>query len=180
MIVPEETGTEYSKLVARAQHLSRDKFVAERPHPALLLFGAGQAPNVGPSLAKTTSGFATVIPGVTSMAKAPKPQHVYDVVKRPGANAFALMVTVGRATNNDVVLVDGAVSKFHLSFTQRDGKWLVTDSSTHGTWLDGNKLVRGAATPIESTAMLTLARQLSLCFLSAEDLFSYLVTGRLD
>src|SRR5581483_7527233 len=166
---PEEPGAiDYRELVARAQHLSREKFIAERTAPVLLLFSGGAAPS-DPSTAKTTAGFATVIPGVTSQAHAPKPLKIYEVAKRKGANAFDHMITLGRAPNNDIVLLDASVSKFHLSFTRREEAWLVTDSSTHGTWLGGAKLERGVATPIESAAALSLARSVALRFLSPED-----------
>jgi hypothetical protein len=178
---PNESGRfggpeSYRLLVARAQHLTREEFIAERKDPVLLQYGEIASPD-GKGVGKTASGFQTVIPGVTTHSKRPRPLQIFSLMKRPGANAFSHMVTVGRAHNNDIVLAEAAISKFHLSFTQRDGAWHVTDSSTHGTLLGQTKLKKGEAVRVESGSILVLSRTVSLRFLSPEDLFAFLVTG---
>lgn len=58
-------------------------------------------------------------------------------------NPFAMGVTVGRVENNDVVVDDASVSRFHawLQLDERAGKWSLTDAeSKNGTWLDGVQL----------------------------------------
>jgi hypothetical protein len=171
-----ETGASWSELVARAQHLTREQFIQERRAPVLLVLGEANLLEAK-GVAKTASGFKTMIPGVTTASNTPRPLQVFELAKRPGANAFSHMITVGRAHNNDVVIPDAAVSKFHLSFTQREGVWNVTDSSTHGTWIGATKLEKGLGTRIESGVTLSLARAVLVRFLSPEDLFAYLVTG---
>ncbi len=58
-------------------------------------------------------------------------------------NAFALGITVGRTENNDVVLPDQSVSRFHAYFQldSRLGGWKLVDAeSKNGTWVGALKL----------------------------------------
>ena len=65
---------------------------------------------------------------------------VYPLAKKPGA-AFSDMITVGRTGNNDVVLNDVTVSRFHAYFKPGKQRWIVSDQgSKNGTKLAGAKL----------------------------------------
>lgn len=57
-------------------------------------------------------------------------------------NAFVRRVTVGRTSNNDVVLDDSSVSRFHAWFEREDfGEWFIADAgSRNGTWVQSRKL----------------------------------------
>lgn len=58
-------------------------------------------------------------------------------------NPFAMGVTVGRVENNDLVVDDGSVSRFHawLQQDERSSEWSLTDAeSKNGTWVDGAQL----------------------------------------
>jgi hypothetical protein len=57
-------------------------------------------------------------------------------------DAFPDMVTVGRTANNDVVLPDISISKFHAFFrlSGRERAHLVDAGSKNGTWLNGVRL----------------------------------------
>src|SRR5262245_52871916 len=62
--------------------------------------------------------------------------EVHLLHKREGANPFAAMVTIGRASNNDVVLEDPGVSKFHAYVRASGAEWLITDAgSLNGTFV---------------------------------------------
>lgn len=65
-------------------------------------------------------------------------------------NAFSLGVTVGRVDNNDLVLQDDSVSRFHAYFRLDDRQgWFVTDAeSRNGTWVDGVKLAPNERAPV--------------------------------
>jgi hypothetical protein len=59
------------------------------------------------------------------------------------ANAFAMGITLGRTENNDVVLSDNSVSRFHAYFMKeaRTQQWKLVDAeSKNGTWLNSLKL----------------------------------------
>jgi hypothetical protein len=61
---------------------------------------------------------------------------------RGSANPFAMGITIGRVDNNDIVVDDGSVSRFHcwLQLDERTHQWSLTDAeSKNGTWVDGVK-----------------------------------------
>lgn len=66
---------------------------------------------------------------------------LFRVDKRT-TNAFPMGVAVGRTENNDIVLADNSVSRFHAWFQKdRNGQWSLTDAdSTGGTFVGGNRL----------------------------------------
>ena len=58
-------------------------------------------------------------------------------------NAFAMGVTVGRTDNNDIVVDDSSVSRFHAYFsrTRAPSTWKLVDAeSKNGTWVGPLKL----------------------------------------
>ena len=67
---------------------------------------------------------------------------VFPVVKTR-ENAFGRGITVGRTGNNDVVLEDGTVSRFHAWFQREEhGGYLLTDAgSKNGTFVAGVRLL---------------------------------------
>jgi hypothetical protein len=75
---------------------------------------------------------------------------------------FPHMITVGRALNNDLVVVDDSVSKLHAYFqklpgTQRLG--LIDSGSTNGTWLDDHRLPpEGAPLEVKAGSRLRFGR----------------------
>jgi hypothetical protein len=74
------------------------------------------------------------------------PQVIRVEKAHKAQNAFALGVTVGRVENNDIVVVDDSVSRFHAYFQwdERTHAWLITDAeSKNGTWVGEVKLGAG-------------------------------------
>jgi hypothetical protein len=59
-------------------------------------------------------------------------------VRATGRSPFPHMITVGRTKNNDVILSDIGVSKFHAFFKEEGGKVLLQDAeSRNGTFASG-------------------------------------------
>ncbi|AGC46176.1 FHA domain-containing protein [Myxococcus stipitatus DSM 14675] len=76
---------------------------------------------------------------------------VFSVLKSQ-TNAFGRGVTVGRTGNNDVVLDDSSVSRFHawLARDESQAKFLLTDAgSKNGSWLGGVRLTPRKAVSVE-------------------------------
>jgi len=91
---------------------------------------------------------------------------VHPVVKRPGGN-FAKMILIGRADNNDLVLRQPHVSKFHAYFHQRDDIWQLTDArSSNGTEVDGRALPTGGSAALGNFNELSFAGELKGYFVS--------------
>jgi hypothetical protein len=151
--------------------LSREAFFKTHPDPFLIQLSEGSGANAN----VRTTVFSTVVMSADQLA--PKNRDgvwVYEIRKRAGANAFALMVTLGRARNNDIVIDDGSVSKFHATFTKNpDGRWALTDKSTNGTRLDGVKLTKDKAAPLGSGSVITIAHSVEVVFYPAEAAFDH-------
>jgi pSer/pThr/pTyr-binding forkhead associated (FHA) protein len=68
----------------------------------------------------------------------PSPDLVVFPVRTTGRSPFPRIITVGRTKNNDVILSDIGVSKFHAFFKDEDGKLVLQDAeSRNGTFADG-------------------------------------------
>ncbi|MHC4781149.1 MAG: FHA domain-containing protein [Planctomycetota bacterium] len=94
-------------------------------------------------------------------------------------NSFLRMITLGRATNNDVVVPHPSVSKLHVYFRvdNDSGSVFVTDSgSTYGTTLDRLRLERNETYPMKSGSVLLLADSVRVTFLVSADFYDFLGT----
>jgi hypothetical protein len=101
---------------------------------------------------------------------------VYVLEKAPGKpNAFAMGVTVGRTENNDVVLEDNSVSRFHAYF-QKDpsGGWRLVDAeSTCGTFVGLLRLTAKQPFKLPPMARVRFG-ELELFYFEPEVFFQYL------
>lgn len=120
----------YLQLVALAGR-SREAFLEACPLELLVVRSLGPAEQLP---------VATVrLGGTAGVARA----EVVSLCKRPGANPFESMFTIGRAKNNDLVLAAPDVSKFHAYIRREDpsGPLVVRDAgSTFGTEVGGHAL----------------------------------------
>ena len=97
-------------------------------------------------------------------------------VKRTGRSVGHL-VTVGRASNNDVAIPDLSISRFHAFLKSRaDGGWQLQDAgSTNGTTVNGRAVPQqGHGAPVELSAGDDVRLgQVGLTFLPAEQLRAF-------
>ena len=82
--------------------------------------------------------------GLTSSSPLmPRPSRkvlVYPV-KNTGRSPFPRIVTVGRTKNNDIVLADVSISKFHAFFKEEGGAFVLSDGeSRNGTFVEGQRV----------------------------------------
>ncbi len=98
-------------------------------------------------------------PGIAPLrSSAPEPL-IFEVRKgvhaRPSGLGFG--ITVGRAANNDIMLDDPTVSRFHASFQQepRTGVWHLQDAeSQNGTYVGDARVDARIPAPLASGASL--------------------------
>ncbi len=65
--------------------------------------------------------------------------------------------SIGRGPQNDVVLLDPAVSREHARLLlQRDGWWIENVSTRNPLWVDGREIAHGVGAPVSPGARLTL------------------------
>jgi hypothetical protein len=99
--------------------------------------------------------------------------EIYPLVKKAGAS-FADRITIGRTTNNDVVIEDHSVSRLHAYVRNQGNTWVVADAgSKNGSWLKGEPLEARRERPLASRIVLRLG-DVDLTFYFAADLFAVL------
>lgn len=79
-------------------------------------------------------------------------------IRHTGRSPFPRIVTVGRTKNNDIVLADISISKFHAFFKEEAGRLSITDGeSRNGTFVDGHRVhttKQGKPTPLKGGAQV--------------------------
>lgn len=156
-------------LAQRTRLLTREQFLAEVTVPHLFLAAMPETEEV-PGAKFSTTEFSSLLLELEG-----KP--VLFPLRKRDTNAFASMITVGRARNNDVNLSHPGVSKFHAYFSQIGETWSVRDaSSSFGVYVDGVRLAPDTAHPVASGARVRVAANpsgggLEFEFLSPEALY---------
>ena len=124
-------------------------------------------------------------PTVQGDLKANAPQAVTPsstvfFLEKSSRNPFGSLITVGRATNNDIVLPLRTVSKMHAYFMGSSGPaWKVTDQhSANGTFVDGFKLPGGSGANLSDNAHIAFGADAQCRFLEPKGLWKLIVTCR--
>lgn len=98
--------------------------------------------------------------------------ELYPLAKKPGAS-FPDRITIGRTTNNDVVIADHSVSRLH-AYVRQVGGWIVADAgSKNGSWLGNEVLEPRREVALVQGAALRLG-DVRLTFYRAAELFDLL------
>jgi len=146
----------------------RDRERLQRTLPeALLLY----EPKLGqPSLtpAEDEEYVVRTQTSINPMLSQPSGPMVF-VVEKTHRNAFGRGITVGRAVNNDIVIDDGSVSRFHAWFEKSpEGTFLVADAgSKNGTTLKNAKLEPRKTAAVSTSEMICFGK-VEVTFFSAE------------
>ena len=91
-------------------------------------------------------------------------------------NPFLMGITVGRNDNNDIVLDDPSISRFHAYFQQdaRSGGWKLVDAeSRNGTWVAPLKLAGNISQPVGDRGLIRFG-DLTMRFLLPGTFLEYL------
>jgi FHA domain len=175
--LPEPFAITYFASDARKQ--DRDAFKTKHGDAFLVRKGALELGRRPPRPQRTIMIQERVLPPPpgTSAPRLPGPRPskslVVVPVKRTGRSPYPSMITVGRTRNNDVVLPDVVVSKFHAFFREEGGKYFLQDAeSRNGTLIDGRPVPpksAGKAIAAPSGALITFGL-LEFWFLDAAGL----------
>jgi hypothetical protein len=143
---------------------TRESFIADWPYPFLVGEAALRKPRTGRTL-MFESG-STVAADEQALGKREIEQLVLPV--RKTHVTFPSMITVGRTKNNDIVLSDVLISKFHAFFRIVDDHHELADAgSQNGTRIGETTLVpKGPAIRVRSGDVIHFA-QLRFRFLDA-------------
>lgn len=111
-----------------ADRLTRSEFVRAYPDHVLVLTPFTSTEKSG-SITRVHQGGGQV---------AVVPFEVARITKRPGLNPFSSVITVGRASSNDIEIKSENVSKFHAYLMpEPDGVYVADAGSTNGTTRNG-------------------------------------------
>lgn len=157
-------------------NVTKEKFLGKFRDPFLVLDLAGLVPEGHDfqTLAATSQERPTEM-RERAAAKGPRP--VVAMLVKSGRNAFNNMITLGRASNNDVVVPQGSISKFHAFFRMDTVKGLfsVWDAgSKFGTAVNGKALKQGECAALESGAIVVLARIVQATFFTPDEFYEYM------
>ncbi|MCZ6862563.1 MAG: FHA domain-containing protein [Alphaproteobacteria bacterium] len=166
------TGLPIEVYVEDAQSLSPEEFGDRHGSAFLLVTAAGVGPPVGP--AATMVGVLSLADEVSEITGS---VSLVAFPVRRGSESVTHLVTVGRTSNNDIVISDISVSRFHAFLKQdANGTFQILDSgSTNGTRVNGAKVpTRGEGPPtnLKSGDTLRLGR-VEFTFLDATALHSF-------
>jgi hypothetical protein len=133
----ETDGPEYGDLVLMR---TRERFVAENPHPFLLGVDALARPR-GPQRTVAATEYRDVKRFLGDQALQLRALCPMALAVRKVTTAFPSMITIGRTSNNDLIISDIAVSKFHAFIREAEGGWQLLDAaSSNGTFMGEKRL----------------------------------------
>ena len=171
---PIGNGVPIRDLRADARALAREAF-EERHGRAFLLLSAADLSTPRPTLTDVRLDGE----GHSSYRRVESTANLSLVVfaVRHNGRSAGHLITLGRAPDNDVVVPDVSISRFHAFVKDGGGgRWLMQDAgSTNGTTVNGNSVPRqghGPATELASGDDVRLG-QVDLTFLDSEALVSF-------
>lgn len=144
-------------------------FLERYPHPFLLQLSKDQATE--------NPGFGTISANMRHLMVHNDLSNcrVFFVTKR-ATNAFSMMITLGRAENNDLIIRNGKVSKFHAYFSEIDKEWYLTDhNSSNGTYLHTERLKPSVRYAIQDRSELSFTQNLAYRFLLPSSMYQHLL-----
>lgn len=158
---------------------SRADFIALHPY-AFLVSATGRAAGTVslPAPPVRPTEFRTVTHREYNATKPepsnPEPPLILPLRKGEG-RPFPERISLGRATNCDLVIRDASVSKLHGHFRDvtQETAFFTDAKSSNGTRLDGTLIQAGVATEIRVNTLLSFGR-VQLVFLSPGDVYDWL------
>jgi hypothetical protein len=187
------------ELARTTSTLDESSFKKKYPSPALVFLGSSvvaaeglnvDTPSNGHKVArfsktnsmKVTDAFPAFDPNAqtresreATVAKETFGAAAVIFLAKTDRNPFASMITVGRATNNDVCLPLQTVSKLHAYFTKLPTGWRIYDQrATNGTLVDEVRLAPGDSLPVTDGTRIALGPDAKARFYAPEGLFGFL------
>lgn len=90
------------------------------------------------------------------------------VIEKTKDNAFQRRITIGRTANNDIVLDDTSVSRFHAWIEQHNAEWVLVDAgSRNGSTVSGRKIPAKAPSVLTNGLVLRIGA-LQLTYYTAQ------------
>jgi len=161
-------------LVAEVRGLDLEAFRSRHKEAALLFpTSFGLSPDLSATRVDTPSQGMALGKGAQKPGGRPSP--VVFFLAKTGKNPFGNMITLGRATNNDVCLPLSSVSKLHAYFTELPSGWSLSDgNATNGTFVADKRLAPGASAALKDGVTVGFGPETIATFYRTEGLFELL------
>ena len=153
------TTTSYLEM---AQRMPRAQFISTCGFPFLVGNGALVAPS-GPRRTEALASAEEITKQLRETAEGDDEEQPDSapllLAVRKAQESFPSMITIGRTANNDLVIPDVSVSKFHAHIkTTPAGLELNDAGSKNGTWLGSRQLARGVPVLVAPSSRLRFGR----------------------
>ena len=106
----------------------------------------------------------------------PKSRGLVFPLRKTNRNLFVNMISVGRTSNNDIMLDNPCVSKLHAFFKpapDNTGVTITDPGSTSGTTIDGAPLQPNHAVTVESGQVLVFGKAVSATFFGPKGIYEH-------
>lgn len=162
-----------SDIKAIAESTSPAEFAAQIGGPVFVVY-----PHTNEDSEEATANFQTLY--LEANKSKTDTVQVARLRKREDANSFADMITIGRARNNDLIVKNQSVSKFHAYVrTGTNGVLTLTDAgSSYGTTVNGQKLEARVSQELNPRDEVVLGETVRMVFLTPEALREFARTSR--
>lgn len=143
-----------SELVLMARDRTKEAFFSVLGAPVLVAELPGPKHPRGFSTKDSTARTRELEPGKLLLPN-PDSTVIYTVEKSDRNNDARILC--GRGLTADVIINHDSISKQHAAFSQRDGRWSVSDlDSRNGTALHGTRLAKDEPHPLGDRAELVI------------------------
>jgi hypothetical protein len=154
--------------------LGRDEFLASAAPAALVRYrGDSEAERENSGL--HTMSIDQTIEETLPFGRDPDTSdlELFPLTKKPQAS-YPDRITIGRTVNNDVVIADASVSRFHAYVRRDASSWVVADAgSKNGSWLEGEALEARREKKLVSGSVVKIG-EVEMTFYLAVDLYRVL------
>lgn len=153
----------------------REDFIALHPYAFLISASGATGPAAKPVVKPTE--FRTVTHKEYAAKTEPSGLELPLILplRKGEGRPFPERISLGRATNCDVVIRDASISKLHGHFRDvtAESAFFTDAKSSNGTRLDGTLIQPGVATEIRRNTLLSFGR-VQLMFMSPGDVYDWL------
>jgi hypothetical protein len=129
------------EVLKQVRLLSEDEFVRQHLYPALTLWvpdGRSAGGGIESSLHSTLEDDDFYLLVAMSTGR-----NRVGWLQKSANNVFGNIISVGRASSNDLQIPLETISKIHAVFTQIGSRWRVADrGATNGLWVNGTQARR--------------------------------------
>ncbi len=166
------------ELVLPVRQSSRQAFAEAHPHPFLLRRADGDKSEEQWSfktqtLSTTQANVARMLTAEGLTLSPEVSRYELFRVTKTQSNPWRDRISVGRARNNDIVIIDNSVSKLHAHFiVEPHGISVMDAGSRNGTSVGAEKLSSGQGRALQSGEVVTFGR-VEMLFLDAPGIYDF-------